>query len=191
MTRPSLIELGNNLDINDNFVIMTHDFATHVFRNLYGDYVNSSGKVVIGNNIYFGRNVTILKGVTIGDNCIIGLGSVVTKNIPSNSVVVGNPARVICYVEEYHKRRKSKQIQEALEYGRSIKNRFHREPQITDFTEEWVLFLSEEDYNNFPKMKTIVDWRINKCTSLEKFFQSPRPFNCWEEFKKEVLKSIF
>ena len=78
MTRPSHIEMGDNLDINDNFTVLTHDFGTFVFRNLYHDFVNSSGKVKIGSNIYFGRDVTILKGVTIGDNCIIGLGSVVS-----------------------------------------------------------------------------------------------------------------
>ena len=65
---------------------MTHDFGTFVFRNLYHDFVPSSGKVSIGNNVYIGRDVTILKGVNIGDNCIIGLGSIVTKDIPSNSV---------------------------------------------------------------------------------------------------------
>ena len=51
--------------------------------------------VTIGNNVWIGGSVTILPGVTIGNNCTIGAGSVVTKNIPDNSVAVGNPARVI------------------------------------------------------------------------------------------------
>lgn len=74
VSRPCLIEFGDNLDINDNFAVLTHDFGnfgTFVFRGYYKDFVNSSGKVAIGDNIVFGRNVTILKGVTIGDNCII------------------------------------------------------------------------------------------------------------------------
>lgn len=57
-----------------------------MLTNKYGDFVNSSGKVVIGNNIYFGTNITVLKGVTIADNCVIGAGSIVTKSIPANSV---------------------------------------------------------------------------------------------------------
>ena len=40
-------------------------------------------------------NCTVLKGVTIGDNCIIGIGSIVTKDIPANSVAIGNPAKVV------------------------------------------------------------------------------------------------
>lgn len=51
--------------------------------------------ITIGNNVWIGGNVTILPGVSIGDNCTIGAGSVVTHNIPANSIVVGNPAKVI------------------------------------------------------------------------------------------------
>ena len=54
ITRPSLISIGNDVDINMNFQILTHDWVCGVFRNYYSDFVNSSGKVTIGNNIYFG-----------------------------------------------------------------------------------------------------------------------------------------
>ena len=56
--------------------------------------------VTIGNNVWVGGNATILPGVTIGDNCVIGAGSVVTKDIPANSLAVGNPARVIRQIEQ-------------------------------------------------------------------------------------------
>ena len=51
--------------------------------------------VTIGNNVWIGGSVTILPDVTIGDNVTIGAGSVVTKDIPSNSIAVGNPCKVI------------------------------------------------------------------------------------------------
>ena len=51
--------------------------------------------VVIGNDCWFGANVVICPGVTIGDNCVLGAGSVITKDIPSNSFAAGVPARVI------------------------------------------------------------------------------------------------
>ena len=161
-TRPTLIEIGNNVDINDNFTIMTHDFGTYVFRNLYGDFIPSSGRVVIGDNIYFGRNVTVLKGVTIGDNCIIGLGSIITKDIPSNSVACGAPARVMCSIEEYYEKRKKICTKEAVAFARSIKERLGRDPLITDFKEEWALFLTEQEFLDNPQLKEIIDWRLGQ-----------------------------
>ena len=50
------------------------------------------------------ETVAFLKGVTIGDNCIIGFGSVVTRDIPANSVAVGAPARVVGSVDDYYKK---------------------------------------------------------------------------------------
>jgi acetyltransferase-like isoleucine patch superfamily enzyme len=55
--------------------------------------------VHIKKNVWMGVNVTILAGVTVGENAIIGAGAVVTKDIPDNAVVVGNPARVIKYLD--------------------------------------------------------------------------------------------
>lgn len=52
-------------------------------------------------------NCTVLKGVTIGDNCIIGIGSIVTKDIPANSVAIGNPAKVVCSLDEYFEKEKT------------------------------------------------------------------------------------
>lgn len=51
--------------------------------------------IKVGNNVWFGGNVCVLPGVTIGDNVIIGAGSVVNKDIPSNVVAVGNPCKVV------------------------------------------------------------------------------------------------
>ncbi len=51
--------------------------------------------VKIGNNVWLGSEVTILKGVTIGDNAVIGAKSLVTKNIPANCIAAGVPAKVI------------------------------------------------------------------------------------------------
>lgn len=56
--------------------------------------------VTIGNNCWFGANVTVCPGVSIGDNCVIGAGSVVTRDIPPNSLAVGVPCRVIREIDE-------------------------------------------------------------------------------------------
>ncbi len=151
ITRPSLVEIGDNVDMNSNFQILTHDWASRVFRNYYHELIPSSGKVKIGNNIYFGTNVIVLKGVTIGDNCVIAAGSVVNKDIPANCVVAGVPAKVICSLDKYFEKRKVACVEEAFEYARSIKERFGRTPTIADFGEEFPLFL---DGNNLPEDTT-------------------------------------
>jgi len=66
------------------------------------------GQIVIGDNTHIGVGVTVMGGVTIGKNCIVGCGAVVTKSIPDNSVAVGIPARVIETIEEYYEKNKDK-----------------------------------------------------------------------------------
>lgn len=69
--------------------------STHRRASQNGD----SKPVKIGNNVWIGMNVCVLPGVEIGDNSIVGAGSVVTKNIPSNEIWVGNPARFVQKIE--------------------------------------------------------------------------------------------
>lgn len=148
VTRPSLVTIGDNVRITKGFSLLTHDYSLFVLRNYYQEFISSSGPVKIGNNVFIGFNVTITCNVEIGDNCIVGTGSVVTKNVPPNSVVAGVPAKVICTLDEFFEKRKSKYVHEALFYAKSIKQRFGRNAKIEDFKEEFPLFISG---NNVPK----------------------------------------
>jgi acetyltransferase-like isoleucine patch superfamily enzyme len=141
LTRPCLVEIGNNVHFTQGLTILTHGYDWVVLRNLYQEVIASSGKVTIGNNVFVGYNVTILKGVTIGDNSIIGAGSVVTRSIPANSVAAGNPARLICTIEAYYQKRRARYIEEAKDYARCIQSRYRRRPVPADFWEEFPLFL--------------------------------------------------
>ncbi len=150
LTRPSLISIGSKTFLHKNLTILTHDYATYNFLNCYGEFVPCSGKVTIGRNVWFGMNVTCLKGTDIGDNCIIGFGSVVMGKIPANSVAAGCPAKVICTLEEYYEKRKKKCIEEAFVYARSIQERFGRRPVPADFWEEFPLFVSGNQVEEYP-----------------------------------------
>lgn len=120
------------------------------------DFLPSSGRVNIGNNVRFGQHCTVLKGVTIGDNCFIGAGSIVTKDIPANSIAVGIPCKVVCTLEEFHKKRQVACVEEALDYARSIKERYGRVPVVTDFWEEFPLFIDGDKVEQYPEMKEVI-----------------------------------
>ena len=107
------IEIGENFYSNHNLVILDANkvvFGDNVFigpncgfytaghpldaetRNKGLEYAKP---IKVGNDVWFGGNVVVLPGVKIGNNVVIGAGSVVTKDIPENSIAVGNPCKVI------------------------------------------------------------------------------------------------
>ncbi len=102
-TEPWLIELGNHVHVTHGVHFVTHDGGVWVFRKEIPDF-DVFGKIKVGDNVYIGNNTTILPGVTIGNNCVIGASSVVTKSIPDNSVAAGNPAKYICDVSQYREK---------------------------------------------------------------------------------------
>jgi acetyltransferase-like isoleucine patch superfamily enzyme len=93
-TEPYLIELGDHVAIAAGTDFITHDGAVWCFREELKN-ADIFGKIKIGNNVFIGNNCTILPNTVVGDNCIIGAGSVVRGRFPENSVIVGNPAKVV------------------------------------------------------------------------------------------------
>lgn len=180
-SRPQLIEIGNYVRLNKDLTIMSHDYAGMVAIHRDGEFINSSGKIKIGNNVYFGRQCTVLKGVTIGDNCIIGFGSVVMKDIPANSVAVGRPAKVICTLDEYLDRRKQKMFDEAAEYARAIAEKEGRRPTAADFWEEFHLFMDGDNMSLYPE----VPLRRQLCERYDYWVKNhKRTFDGLDEFLK-------
>ncbi len=93
-TEPYLIEIGDHVAIAAGTDFLTHDGAIWCFRREL-ENADVFGKIKIGNNVFIGNNCTILPNTTIGDNCIVGAGSVVRGQFAENSVIVGNPAKVV------------------------------------------------------------------------------------------------
>lgn len=102
-SEPYLITVGNNCQLT-TCQIFTHG-GGQVLRDKHPDF-DCFGKVIIGDWVYIGSNAIILPGVIIGNNVLVAAGSVVTKSIPDGMVVAGNPAKVVCTIQEYYERNK-------------------------------------------------------------------------------------
>lgn len=102
------IAAGENVVIGDNCLFASKIYISDICHGDYSDSESASNpntppderklstnKVAIGNNVWLGDNVCILPGVTIGNGCIIGANSVVNRDIPTNSIAVGAPAKVV------------------------------------------------------------------------------------------------
>lgn len=105
-TEPWLISIGKNCHIAYGVRFITHDGGTLVIdpKEYESNPFVICGDIKIGDNVYIGERTTILPGVTIGDNVIIGCSSVVTKDIPENTVAAGAPCRVVNTKENYVKK---------------------------------------------------------------------------------------
>lgn len=117
--QPFYCDYGYNIEIGDNFYANHNCCVLDSAKVIFGDNVfigpncgfytaehpldvkirneglEYARPITVGNNVWFGGNCVVLSGVTIGDNTVIGAGSVVSRDIPSNVVAVGNPCRVI------------------------------------------------------------------------------------------------
>lgn len=104
MINPSKTFIGENVVFDTNYpediiieegvrVTIGCILLTHFMESEKGTY--SRGKIILKKNAYLGCNTIICKPVTIGENAIVGAGSIVTKDIPANEVWAGNPARFI------------------------------------------------------------------------------------------------
>jgi maltose O-acetyltransferase len=94
-----LIEVGDNVTFAPEVYLLAHDASTQKLI----DYTKV-GKVVIEDNVFIGARALIMPGVRVGKNAIVAAGSIVTKSVPENTVVGGNPARFITTVAEYTKK---------------------------------------------------------------------------------------
>ena len=106
-SEPYLIELGDHVRVTANVVFLTHDGGLWVFRTQKSlEHADLFGRIKVGNNVHIGMGAYICPNVTIGDNVIVAVGSIVTKDVPPDCVVAGVPARIIESLDEYYQKHK-------------------------------------------------------------------------------------
>jgi acetyltransferase-like isoleucine patch superfamily enzyme len=134
---PFLVRIGSHCSISPGVQFETHDGGGWIFTG-ENPSLQRFGRIEVKDNCFIGVSCIILANVTIGPNSIVGAGSVVTKDVPANTVVAGNPARVIKTIEEYREKVESiwdeqkpigyfggiqKDVKYAPDYIQKIKNR--------------------------------------------------------------------
>lgn len=109
----SKIKLGDVVVISRGVTFLTHDYSITTGLIALGEELFTRGEekyfskhINIGDNCFIGANSIILPGTTIGDNCIIGAGSVVRGEVPNNSIVLGNPAKIISKTTDWAEKKK-------------------------------------------------------------------------------------
>ncbi|SHI24219.1 Acetyltransferase (isoleucine patch superfamily) [Desulfosporosinus lacus DSM 15449] len=102
-----LIRFHHNIMVASNVTFLTHDVTHNILNNAFPDnkFTEKIGCIEIMDNVFIGANSTILYNVRIGPKAIVAAGSVVTRDVPENSIVGGNPARVIGTFDDYVKKR--------------------------------------------------------------------------------------
>lgn len=99
-SEPYLIRIGNHVTVTTGVKFITHDGGTWVFRREDPDF-DVFGPIEVKDNVFIGIGTIVMPGVTIGENCVIGARSVVSTDIPPDSVAAGVPARVLMSLDEY------------------------------------------------------------------------------------------
>ena len=95
----ALLMASGGIEIGDCTMVAAHAKLISNDHDLYDRSILTMVPIKIGNHVWIGAGATILKGVTVGDHAIIGGGSVVNKDVPPYAVVVGNPAKVVKYLD--------------------------------------------------------------------------------------------
>lgn len=144
-----LVFLHNNVWLGSNVGLVTHDGIHWMLNYKFSEnrFIEKLGCIEIMDNVFIGSNTRILCNTRIGSNVIVGSGSLVTKDIPDNSVYAGVPARYICSFEEY--------VEKARAYSEHFRATYNID-EISGMDEE----LAEKIYQNFCKEKDNQEPRI-------------------------------
>lgn len=182
---PFLLSIGNNVNITLGVHILTHDYSWSVIKAKSGKVMGGVNSVVIGDNVFLGVGSVVLMGTQIGNNVIVGAGSVVHGSIPDNSVVAGNPAKVICSLKAYAEKRASRQYEEATNIVKRYRKVFDKNPPKEKLPAYFYLFEQRTGMNN-PIFQSRLRLTGNYELSKREFESSEPMFENYDEFLKSI-----
>ncbi len=186
--RPWMLKIGEYCKICAGTIILTHDYSRSVLRRRYGDIVGESGLTLIGDNCFIGMNSIILMGSQIGNNVIVGAGSVVSGKIPDNVVVAGNPARVVCTLDEFYKKRKAANLDAGCLYYNTFHEFYKRPPTPKEMGPFFTLFAdrNKEYLDNNQIYFSLNGDNVEE--ALNSFYLTEKMFDNYTQFSEYAVK---
>lgn len=182
-----MLHIGNYVKITRNVSILCHDYSRSVWCEM-GEYNNigEAATTRIGDNVFIGVNSTILMGSHIGNNSIVGAGALVSGKFPDDVVIAGNPAKVICTIDELYEKRKKTEIESAKTYVREWKNKFGKYPDIFEMTNAFAWLYLPHTQESVDKYAKLFDLNgVEKDIFIEKFLYSQPIYNSFQDFIEE------
>lgn len=187
---PHLLEIGSHVMITGPVTILTHDYSWSVLKRAYGEILGNQKYTVFKDNIFIGWGATILAGSYVGENSIIGAGSVVSGYLEGNAVYAGNPVRKIMSLDEFYHKRKAKQLDEAVEYVKKYKERFGCVPPVEKLDEYFFLFFNPKEESQ----RKLFDYKLGLMGNYEETIRRAEHnnpmFYSYDEFIKYCDKYI-
>ena len=186
VTRPYLVSIGEYTKITGGVIVLTHDYSLSVLRRKYGEWIGEGAETIIGDNCFIGMNSIILMGSRIGNNVIVGAGSVVHGDIPDNVVVAGNPARIICTLDEHYKKRLERSKKEAINCAIRFEQIYGKKPTPVDMQGFKFLFCPRDE-------KILSEYGLSFCCNGDEpdqvkraFYNTEPEWNDFDDFLEDV-----
>ena len=142
----------------------------------------------IGDNVFIGMNATVLMGTHIGNNSIIGAGAVCSGYYPDNSVIAGNPAKVIKNIDDIYLAHKDKRIDSAKLYVKQWRSHYGQDPTISDMSNAFAwLYLphTKETVDRYPDLFSLTG--VDNKIFIQNFLMSKPAYSTFQEFLDDCL----
>ncbi|MBQ9208893.1 MAG: hypothetical protein IJ149_04835 [Oscillospiraceae bacterium] len=181
---PYMIKIGDYCKITRDVQIIAHDYSRSVFRRCTeeGLYMGGRSPVTIGDNVFIGIKAIILMGTVIGNNSIVGAGAVVKGKFPDGVVIPGNPAKVMCTIDEYYEKCRRRWVSEAKDCVKEFKQNAGRYPERNEISGFAWMFTphTEEMIKLHPELVQLQG--DNSEEVIESFLSSKPIYSSYEEF---------
>jgi acetyltransferase-like isoleucine patch superfamily enzyme len=185
--KPEFLHIGNSVKITRGVTILNHDYSMSVPRQYFHEHVGGAKRTFIGDNVFIGMNAIILMGSHIGNNCIIGAGTVVSGTIPDNAVVAGNPGKVICSIEAYYQKHKERAYEAAKEYYLAFLNRHNMSPTVEQMGNAFAWLYLPRNAETIEKYRGLFKLSGEKDEDvIEDFLNSTGMFDSYEDFVRSI-----